>query len=105
MSELQVSQKRRFRGAILQFVYTNHEAQLAHYDHIMLWGLMQDLGFSLGQLQVITLLQELKDRGYLIFEERRNKLTGAVEISRIGITPAGRNLVEGIEQDAAVLVP
>lgn len=105
MSEMQTNQVKRYRGVVLQFVYTNHREQLARMDDVALWGLMLDMGYGVGQNNVLTLLQDLSDRGYLSFNEKLNRVTGRTEISKIQITPGGRDLVERTREDAAVLIP
>lgn len=105
MSELKINQLRRHRGAILQFVYTGHAEQMSRMDDVALWGLLQNMAFSVGQEEVITLLQQLKARGYLDFTEKKNRWTNRTEITKIVITPAGEDLVEHTKEDPAVLVP
>ena len=105
MSEFKVNQLKRRRGAVLGFIYTGHTELLSRMDNMMLWGLMQELGFGVGQDEVLTLLQDLRERGYLKFEEKKNRLSGRTEISKIAITPAGRDVVERIKDDAGVLLP
>lgn len=105
MNEQQVNKNKRLRGAVLQFVQTNHADQGSHMDDLEIWGMMQDLNFGIGQNQVLTLLQDLCSRGYLKYEEQMNRLTGRCVISRIELTAEGRNLVERIKVDPAVLIP
>jgi hypothetical protein len=105
MSEIAANRLKRHRGVALQFIYTNHHQQLSHMDDLQLWGLFIDLGYTVGQNEVLTLVQELRDRGYLTIVEKVNRITGRVEISRIQITPSGRDLVERTQEDRAVLIP
>jgi hypothetical protein len=100
------NKRRRIRGAILQFVCDNHYAQRPHMDDVSLWGVLMDLQFPVeGQNEVISLLQDLSERGYLSFTEKKNRVNGRTEISRIAITPAGRDLVDHSKEDLAVLIP
>jgi hypothetical protein len=100
------NKRRRLRGAILQFVCENHFAQRPHMDDVMVFGLLMDLQFPVdGQNEVTSLLQDLMERGYLNFTEKRNRINGRTEISRIAITPAGRDLVDHSKEDLAVLIP
>jgi hypothetical protein len=95
----------RLRGIVLELVNLNHRQQSSHMDGIMLWGLLDKIGFSVGQTDVLTVVQDLADRGYLICEQKKNNWTGRTQISKIGITPAGRDLVERTKEDRAVLIP
>ncbi len=105
MSPLVASELKRRRGMMLELVYTNHRQQLHHLDDVRMWGLLTDLGCTIGQNDVLTLLQEMGERGYLTYKEASNRLTGRTEISRIQITPSGRDLVERTNVDPAVLIP
>ena len=105
MSEIAANHLKRYRGLALQFVYGNHHRQLPPMDDLQVWGMFMGLGQTVGQNDVLTLLQDLRDRGYLTFIEKPNRLTGRVEISRIQITPSGRDLVEYTHEDRAVLIP
>lgn len=99
------TKRRRLRGAILQFVCDNHYAQRPHMDDVVLFGLLVDLQFPVsGQNEVVSLLQDLSERKYLTFTEKKNRLNGRTEISRIGIMPAGRDLVDHSTEDPAVLI-
>lgn len=96
---------KRHRGVALQFIYDNHRQQLPAMDDVELWGLMMDLGYNVGQDDVLGLLQELSDRGYVKYKSSTNRFTGRVRLNALGITPAGRDLIERTREDAAVLVP
>jgi hypothetical protein len=103
--ESKTEQLRRHRGVILQLVYVNHEEQGTNIDDVQLWALLSDLGYGVGQNYVLARLQSLSDRGYLKFTTQRNRITGRVAHSRIELTAAGRDLVERIKEDPAVLIP
>ncbi len=104
-TQLDAVAERRLRGLVLELVWTRHQQQGSHMDNVMLWGLVNKVaGFSVGEAKVITVLQDLGERRYLSFVEKKNRWTNKVEISRIGITPVGRDLVEhNREDDPAVL--
>ncbi len=93
---------KRLRGVIIEVLYGRHAAQLARADHVMLWHTMQDLGCDVGENEVVTLLQDLSDRGCLRYTEKRNRLTNRAEISLIQLTPRGRDLGEGTLADPAI---
>jgi hypothetical protein len=104
--QMSVGRECRLRGIVLELVNTNHKQQRAHMDGIMLWGLLDTVGFSVGQADVLTVVQDLADRNYLVCEQSKNRWTGRTQISKIGITPAGRDLVEQrTKEDKAVLIP
>jgi hypothetical protein len=95
---------KRLRGQILELVSENHQAQRTRLELITLWGVLVRLGFDVGRDDVITLLQDLREREYLRFDSTKDKWSNRVEISKIEITPAGRDLLEGTIVDKAVLL-
>jgi hypothetical protein len=95
---------KRLRGQILELVSENHQAQRTRLELITLWGVLVRLGFDVGRDDVITLLQDLREREYLRFDSAKDKWSNRVEISKIEITPAGRDLLEGTSVDKAVLL-
>lgn len=97
------AQNKRVRGAILEVLYARHHAQQSKVDHIALWRILRDLGCDVGENDVITQLQDLSDRDYAKFEQRKNRWTNRVEISLVQLTARGRDLVEGTITDAAIL--
>lgn len=90
---------KRWRGLILEVVYNGHRHQRSRMDSVGLWGMLQDLGQNPSLNDVITMLQQLRDRRYLHFDEERNKYTNEISITKIQITPAGCDLVEGLVKD------
>ncbi|MBZ5533085.1 MAG: hypothetical protein LAO20_16770 [Acidobacteriia bacterium] len=99
-----VETRKRLRGTILELVNEGHEKQRSRMDHVVLWGVLRKMLFDVGQNDVLTILQDLKERGYLVFQEERNRKTNDLRISQIMITPDGRDLLEGSEDDPAVHV-
>ena len=105
-TEERANQLKRHRGVILQFIDSNHFQQLSRMDDVEMWGLMMDMGYRVGQEYVITLLQDLGDRGYVRFAPETNRLTGRTHLKQIQITPQGRDLVTRTgADDPAVLIP
>jgi hypothetical protein len=96
---------RRHRGMILQFVRNNHYSQMPLMDDLAVWALLLDLGCTVGQDYVVTLIQELKSAGYLAFKENFNRVSGKTRLEEIKLTPDGRRLVEGYREDPMVLIP
>jgi hypothetical protein len=105
VTDEQAQKNKRYRGVILQVVYNNHADQLSRMDDLELWGFFQGINVHIGQNAVLSLLQDLGGRGYLTFQEKQNRISGRCEISLIEITGPGRNLVERIATDPAVLIP
>ena len=105
MTDEQARKNTRYRGVILQVVYNNHADQMARMDDLELWGFLQGVNVHIGQNAVLSLLQDLRERGYLKFVDKQNRISGRTEISLIEICSPGRNLVERIAVDPAVLIP
>jgi hypothetical protein len=101
-SPLAVETRKRLRGEILELVDEGHQEQRSRFTDVILWGVLQRLKYDVSQNDVITVLQDLKDRSYLTFEQDKDRRTGVVRISQIQITPRGRDLLEGTAMDAAV---
>ena len=100
----QSEQKRRLRGVVLELLQQNHERQRPRHSDYTLMAAMDRLSYEIYLDLVRELLQDLADRGYVKLDELRNEKTGEVSMRRIQITPLGKNLVEGIAKDQAVLV-
>jgi hypothetical protein len=104
-----IGQVKRLRGAILELVYSRHREQQSRMDHVALWNMLIELQHDAGENDVVTVLQDLEERKYLTFAQKKNRFTNRVEISLIQITPKGRDLVEaavsqGASPDAAVVL-
>lgn len=96
--------KKRVRGKILVVVYENQERQETRFDHVHLWSFFERMHFDLSENELITLLQDLRERRCVEFEEVKDRRTGEVSIFRIQITPRGRDIVDGNEEDKAITV-
>jgi hypothetical protein len=103
-SSLTIEVTKRLRGEILEIVDEGHRRQEQRLNHLVLWGVLQRMQYDVSQNDVITVLQDLKDRGYLSLFQDKNPRTGIVRISQIQITPAGRDVLEGTKVDYAVHV-
>lgn len=103
-SPLTVQLWMRLRGAILELVDEGHREQRARMNDLVLWGVLQKLQYDASQNDVLTLLQDLGERGYLEFSQDKNWRTHEVRISKIQITPRGRDVLEGTIIDPAVHV-
>ena len=103
MSMMAAAKMKRLRGAILQLLCTNHDAQSSRFDATALWSaLVRGLNFDASRNEVKTILQDLCGRGYCTCVERKDKNTGEVWISQIELTPKGRDLLEETITDPAV---
>jgi hypothetical protein len=89
---------RQLRSAILQIVY---ESRLRM---IPLYGAVTRLYFDVSEDEFITVLQDLKERGYLSFQrdEELYRKKRKTMIGEIQVLPAGRDLVEKTRVDPAV---
>ena len=96
---------KRWRGVILELVYDGHRKQQSRLDYLSLWGLMRDLGHDVGLNDVITLCQQLRDRGHMTYREERNRFTNQVELYELQISPKGCDLIEkNVPADPAILL-
>jgi len=94
---------KRLRGASLEALDVNHRKQKQRLDLHVLWSLLKKLGYAdLAKNDLITVLQDLKDRGYVEFDQKRNEWTGEIRVSQIEIEPKGRDLLERTTNDPAV---
>src|SRR5579884_814060 len=96
------AQIKRLRGAIVEVLYTRHQAQQSRVDHVALWHILRDLGCDVGEYDVITQLQDLSDRGYVKYNEQKDRRTNRTDITLIQLTSRGRDLREETIEDAAV---
>ena len=102
MAALDAQQNKRLRGAILEILNTRHQSQQSRVDHVALWHIMLDLRFDLGENDLLTLLQDLRDRTLLTYEQTRDRRTNRVSLFKLQLTPAGRDLCEGTETNPAI---
>ena len=95
------AQNKRTRAVIVELLIKRHSDQKSRPDHVLLWHMLNDLGCEVGENEAITLLQDLSDRGYIVYHEEKNRFTRRAEISLIQLTPKGRDLYEGTITDPA----
>ena len=95
-------QKRRLRGEVLKLIYENHEAQQAWMDELTLTSVLEGLRFDVHVNLVREILHDLKQRGFVSFDEQRDRVTGGSPIRLIQITPAGRDIIEKTGSSLAV---
>ena len=103
-SAQKLAQRKRWRGVVLELVYDGHVKQESRLDHLVLWGMMRDLGHDVGQSEVLTLLQSLGEMKCLSFNQVRDAASNAVRISEIQITERGIAIVEREETSPLIHV-
>lgn len=96
--------KRSLRGEILKLLYENHESQQMRLDDVTLFGVLERLHFDVHVNLVRELLQDLKERDCLKFDEEKNRRTGEVTLRKIRILPHGRDIIEATAKEPAVEV-
>lgn len=96
------AQVKRIRGVIVEVLYARHQAQRSRVDHVLLWGIMRDLGCDVGENDVLTQLQDMSDRGYVRYDEKRDRRSNRMNLSAIQLTSKGRDLCEQTIHDPAV---
>lgn len=103
MAILEADFVRVLRAAILKAVYVNHRQRAPRLSLVVLHGHL-DKFFDLSEDDLVTLLEDLKDRGYVTYQrdEKLWKKSRAVRISQLQLTPGGSDLVEGTVSNPAV---
>ncbi|MCU1308243.1 MAG: hypothetical protein JWN45_2938 [Acidobacteriaceae bacterium] len=94
MDITQAENIRQLRATILTTVYDNHRKQHSRLRLVQLAGVLETLFFDIALNDLVTVLQDLKERRYLEFKENKDRWTHRVNIGEIQITPKGRDLVE-----------
>jgi hypothetical protein len=106
MDILQANNAKQLRAAILGILYDNQRAQRSRLRMVMLNGALEKLFFEITPNDLITVLQDLKERGYATFKEgfanEDDRRAGRRTLGEIQILPAGRDLVERTKTDMAV---
>lgn len=104
MHILQADNIRNLRAAILQIIYDNHFERRSRLRLTPLHGALDRLRFEVSEDELVTVLEDLKERGYLTFskDEQKWRKSRELVIGEIQIMPAGRDLVEKTRNDPAV---
>jgi transcription initiation factor IIE alpha subunit len=97
-------QKRRLRGEVLKLIYGNHETQQARIDEMTLTSVLERLRFDVSVNLVREVLHDLRERGFVSFDEQRDRVTGRSPIRQVQITPGGSDIVEETGSDPGVEV-
>jgi hypothetical protein len=93
---------RQLRGVLLRLLYVNHNRQLHRPSSTALWSVVQRKGYEFVREDIITILQDLKQRGYVVYEQMRD--AGSVRLLSIEITHRGRDVCDKYKSDPAVQV-
>lgn len=93
---------RQLRGLILTLVYLNHRRQGARLTSTVIRGTLQREGYQFSRNDILAMLQDLRDRDCLRYRQMRDADDRAF-IFEIEITAHGRDLMDGLESDPAVL--
>jgi hypothetical protein len=96
MHILQANNIRGLRATILQIVYDNHFKRNSRLRLTPLHGALERLFFDISEDELVTVLEDLQERGCLTFtrDEKKWKKSRELVIGEIQITPKGRDLVE-----------
>ncbi len=96
--------KRRLRGVILKLVAKQHAEQRHRFDDYSLVAVLDKLGFDVYLNLVRELVQDLIERNCLAADQNKDRRSGEMNITRIQVTPHGRDVNEGTAGDAAIAV-
>lgn len=95
---------KRLRGLIVEVVYIRHLNQQPRLDNVELAHILRDMGRDVAENLLLAQLQDLHDRGYMIYREDKNRITGRVTILQMQLTSRGRDLNEKTIEDPAVQI-
>ncbi len=93
---------RQLRGLILTLVYVNHRRQGSRLTSTVIRGTLQREGYQFSRNDVMAMLQDLRDRDYLRYRSMKGG-DDRTFIFEIEITAKGRDLVDELIEDPAVL--
>jgi len=89
VTELELRQMKRRRGNMLKLIRQGHENQLDRMNDSALLGLMQDIGSHMSPHQVMTMLQDLQELGYVKFDQHFDAEKERYVAERIMLTSLG----------------
>jgi hypothetical protein len=99
---MQPRKKRMFRGEILRMLAVGHAQQQPRKDDTQLALALRDNLWDIDINDVLTIMQEMKGRGWVTFRADRSEFSSRVRLSKIEILPPGVDLYEGTTTDPAV---
>lgn len=91
--------KKRLRFVILEIIYEQHEKQRHRHGDVTLTGVLVRLGHDVYVDLVRALLQDMKERELIAYDDSKDRQTGKFTIFNIEIRPKGRDLVEANEDN------
>jgi flagellar motor switch protein FliG len=91
-TEQELRQCQRRRGNMMKLIREGHEDQLDRMNDSVMQGMMQDLGSNMSQRQVMTMLQDLQELGYIKFDQRFDEDKQRFVAERIMLTSLGTAL-------------
>ena len=98
-----VLRDRQLRGLLLRMIYLNHNRQESRLNSTLLISVLSREGYRFADENVLTCLQDLRDRGYVDFKQVKRPGRG-VWIFEIELKARGRDLCDGLVSDPAVQV-
>jgi hypothetical protein len=99
---MEAKEARQLRGLILTLVYLNQNRQGSRLTSTVIRGTLQREGYQFNRNDVLTILQDLRDRDYVRYSQVRDD-DGRMFVFDIELAARGRDLVDGIIADPAVL--
>jgi hypothetical protein len=102
MNEWHIDQKRKFRKEILRILSVRHGQQRSRMDDVLLTKTLRDLAWEVDLNDVITILQEMKQRGWVNFRQIRSIYARGVQLLELEILPLGQDVFDGIIPDPAM---
>lgn len=94
--------ERQLRGLLLRLLFVNHNMQQRRLTSTMLDSVLKREGHQFTREDVVTQLQDLKDRGYVRFEQVRME-NYRVHLFNIEITSIGRDVFVGNRPDPMIM--
>jgi hypothetical protein len=94
--------KKRFRGEVLRMLAVRHGQQQSRMDDVALCHALRSLAWEVDINDVVTILQEMKQREWVTFRFIKSIYNRRTEISQIEIMPAGQDLMDQTTTNPAV---
>lgn len=95
--------KKKFRGDILRLLAIAHDKQRSRMSDTEICVNLKALAIDCELPDVVTILQEMKDRDWVTFRQIKNIFPRRVQLLEVQILPDGRDLVEQTTENPAVI--
>jgi hypothetical protein len=102
MQDWHPQRKKQFRGEVLRMLAVRHGLQQSRMDDVALCHALRSLSWEIDINDIVTILQEMKGREWVDFQQIKSIYTRRAELSQIEITPAGQDLVDQTTTHPAV---